>query len=114
MLVTGGVPGSTVLSVPLVKVLITTLLVTNSADSVAPVILPPSGADGEIDRMISQVPVVPLGAAVVILALLAMLTFAEEVSITPLSPPLGALASSVPETLTVPSCISPISLMVPL
>nr|WP_241674446.1 hypothetical protein [Candidatus Methylobacter oryzae] len=75
---------------------------------------------------ISQVPLLPFAAFVVILASSATLTWAAEVSMKPPfvwpSPPVplteglgsGALASSVPPTLTVPLSMSPSSLMTPL
>ena len=63
---------------------------------------------------ISQVPVLPPGAAVVTRASSAILTFAAEVSIKPPSPPFGAEASSTPPTITVPAAMSPSKVMVPL
>jgi hypothetical protein len=111
-LISGGVPGA-VLSVPASIVLIVTLLFTSSAASVAPVILPPVGAMVKSTGSMVQVPVLPLGAAVVTFAVFATFTVAPEVSIVPPSPPFGALASSVPPTVTVPFCMSPSSLIVP-
>ncbi len=108
---TGGVPGSTE-SVP-AAVLMVTLLVTSRAESVAPEMLPPAPMVKSSGSML-QTPVSPMGAAVVTLAPSAMLTIAAEVSITPPSPPSGALASSVPATFTAPLCMSPIRLMEPL
>ena len=51
---------------------------------------------------ISQEPLLPLAAWVVMTAPSATLTWAAEVSTKPPSPPFGAEASSVPPTLTVP------------
>src|SRR5471030_1934510 len=110
-LVTGGVP-ATVLSVP-VSVLMVTLLVTSRAESVAPEMLPVAETVKSWGS-ISQLPVTPKGAAVVIFAWSVTFTLAAEVSIKPPSPPLGALASKVPLTFTSPFCISPIRLIVPL
>ena len=59
-------------------------------------------------------PVKPLGAAVVTFSASSMFTCAAEVSIKPPLPPVGALASSVPAALTVPLCMSPSNLIVPL
>ncbi len=95
--VTGGVP-ATVASGPM-AVLMTTLLVTSNAESVGPLMLsvaplPTVKSCGSI----SQVPVVPRAAAVVIFAPLAMETRAADVSMNPPWPVLGALASNVPPT----------------
>ena len=90
-----------------VVVLIMTLLVTSSADSVAPEMSPPVGAMVKSRGSMLYVPVLPAGAAVVMIAPSAILTFAAEVSIEPPSPPLGALASSVPVTSTAPLSMSP-------
>ena len=62
---------------------------------------------------ISQVPLLPLVARVVTLTVSAILTCAAEFSINPPSPPLGAEASSVPPTLIVPICMSPINIIWP-
>ena len=110
---TGGVP-ATIESGPGAVVMMT-LLVTSRLESVAPVMLslafpPMVKSCGSI----SQVPLCPEIAAVVTLASLAMRTFAADVSIKPPLPPLGALASIVPFTLTLPSCIPDINLMLPL
>ena len=88
-------------------------MVGSSADSVAPEMLPPIGAITKSCGSISQLPVRPLAAAVVMTAPAAMFTFAAEVSMNPPSPPLGALASSVPVTLAVPLCMSPSSMIDP-
>ena len=109
----GGVPG-VVESEPVV-VLMVTLLVTNKAERVAPEIL-------SVDKppmlkscgSMSQLPVNPWGAAVVILASLAIFTCAAEVSMKPPLPPWGADASIVPPTLTLPLCMLASSLIVPL
>src|SRR5450830_1203929 len=92
---TGGVPATSVRGP--VAVVITTLLVTSRAESVAPLMLsvatlPMVKSCGSI----SQVPVSPVGAAVLTLASLAIITCAADVSMKPPLPPLGALASSVP------------------
>src|SRR5450830_1689238 len=94
-LVTGGLPG--VVVVEPFAVLITTLFVTNRAESAAPLmfavaLLSTVKSSGSI----SQVPIAPWGAAVVILALFVTNTFAADVSIVPPLPPVGALASIVP------------------
>ena len=111
--VDGGVPGA-VASGP-VAVLMVTLLVTSSAESVGPEMLslgplPTVKSCGSI----SQLPVNPCAAAVVIFASVATKTRAAEVSIKPPLPPLGALASRVPLTRAVPVSMPPSSLMVPL
>jgi hypothetical protein len=100
-----GIPGS---------VLIATLVVTSSVDRAAPVILSP-GADPITKSCgsIVQVPVWPRKAWVVTLACGTTFTVAAEVSIWPPAPPFGALASSVPPTLTVPDWASPNSLITP-
>ena len=97
-----------------VIVLMTTLLVTSCAESVAPEMLPPVGAMMKSAGSISQVPVTPNGAAVVILTPSAMLTVAADVSMNPPLPPSGALASSVPAMFAVPLCMSPSSRIFPL
>ncbi len=94
-------------------VLITTLLVTSCAESVAPEILPPAPMMKSAGS-ISQVPNAPSVAAVVTLTLSAIRTLAAEVSIKPPSPPLGALASSTPSIFIVPLSMSPSNRMVPL
>ncbi len=99
--------------VPVVTVLMTTLLVTRLAESVVPRISPPAPMMKSCGS-ISQLPDVPCAAWVVIRASPAILTCAAEVSMKPPSPPLGADASNVPPTFTVPFCMSPISLIVPL
>ncbi len=111
-LLSGGVPATTVLGPGVV--LIVTLLVTSSADSVAPVMLsltPPPIVKSS--GSISQLPVCPCGASVVTMAPLPIFTCAAEVSMKPPLPPPGALASSVPPRAMLPDCMSPISLITP-
>ena len=62
---------------------------------------------------INQVPVWPAGAAVLILAASATVTCAALVSMNPPLPPLGALASSVPATFTVPAAMPPSKVILP-
>ncbi len=62
----------------------------------------------------SQVPDLPCADWAVTMVPSATLTRAAEVSMKPPSPPLGAEASSLPPTLALPLCMSPISRMVPL
>ncbi len=81
--------------------------------NVAPVISPPVGATVKSVGSMSQVPVRPLAAAVVTFAPFATSTTAPLVSIKP-PLPLGALASSVPPTLTVPAVMPPRSSIIPL
>jgi hypothetical protein len=100
-LVTGGAPATAPL-VPVVKVLITTLFVTSRVERVAPDIFPPVAAIVKSTGSMRQVPVTPVGAAVVIFACAVTFTCAAEVSIVPPLPPLGALASNVPDSLTTP------------
>ena len=95
------------------SVLIVTFVVTNCADSVAPEMSPPAPIMKSLGS-ISQVPLVPSGASVVIRTLLAILSVAAEVSMKPPFPPLDALASSTPATSIVPLCRSPSSLISPL
>ena len=111
--VTGGVPATVALGP--VAVLMTTLLVTRSAERVLPLML--SVAPLPIVKScgsINQVPVDPVVAAVVTLASALIDTRAAEVSMNPPLPPLGALASSVPPALTVPLCMSPNRRILPL
>ncbi len=61
----------------------------------------------------SHVPVLPVGAAVVMCAVSAISTWAPDVSMLPPLPPLGAEASSVPSTLTLPPSGLPSSLISP-
>ena len=82
------------------------LLLTSCADSVDPLMLPPAPMMKSCGS-ISQVPTRPCGAAVLTRTSSRMLTRAADVSIKPPLPPLGALASSVPLTFSVPVCISP-------
>ena len=99
---------------PAAAVLMVTLLVTSWAERVGPEML-------SVDKLptvkscglISQVPVVPDGAAVVRITPLAMFTRAADVSIDPPFPPVGAEASKVPATFSVPLCVPPSSLIVP-
>ena len=109
--VTGGVP-ATVAVVP-VAVLIVTLLVTSKADSLAPVMSPPVGAMMKSAGSITKLPVLPVVAAVVTSALSEISTRAADASIEPPSAPFGALASSVPPTVTSPVFMSPNRLMTP-
>ncbi len=80
-------------------------LFCNAADTAAPVMLPPLAAMVKSLGSISQVPLWPLAALVVMRALLATVTWAAEVSMKPPLPPAGALASRVP-----PTCVSPCSM----
>src|ERR1700722_5158076 len=74
---------------------IDTLPEPSEVDSCAPVSSPPVGAMLKSVGSISQEPVRPCAAAVVILAEFATSTCAAEVSMKPPLAPLGALASSV-------------------
>ena len=112
--VTGGVPAVGGGTAP-VPVLIDTLLVTSSAERVAPEML--SVAPPPITKScgsMSQLPAVPCAEAVVMRAESFTLTCAAEVSTKPPSPPTGALAFRVPFTFVVPLPMSAKSLMVPL
>ena len=111
MVVTGGAPAT--VAVEPVVVLIVTLLVTSIADSVAPEISPPSGAMMKSRGSMVNVPVFPAKATVVTNAPLATLTLAPEASIAPPLPLIGALASSVPPTVTTPVAISASRLITP-
>ena len=82
-------------------------------ESVAPVMSPPLAATVKSTGSISQLPLAPLWARVVMCASLATVTCAALVSMVPPLPPSGALASSVPPTLTLPLCMSPSSRMTP-
>ena len=92
---------------------ITMLFKPNCNASSVPVISPPLAAIVKSTGSINQVPFSPIAAAVVITAPFATLTCAAEVSMKPPLPPVGALASSVPPTLTVPVFMSPIKRIVP-
>jgi len=81
------------------------LVVWRAVVKAVPVISPPLAAIVKSAGSISQLPVFPLTASVVIFALSAILTCEALVSILPPLPPLGALALSVPPTLVVPDTI---------
>ena len=82
--------------------------------STVPVIFPPEAAMVKsTGGSISHVPFWPAAAKVVTFALSATCTCAAEVSIKPPSPPFGALASNIPPTFTVPTCMSLISSILP-
>ena len=91
----------------------TSLLSPRLFDSAKPVVSPPVAAIVKSTGSISQVPASPDAAAVVTMAVSATLTLAAEVSMKPPLPPTGALASSVPATLTVPALMPAIREMTP-
>ncbi|MCY1167072.1 hypothetical protein D9M73_70290 [compost metagenome] len=99
-------------AVPMVAVRISKLPPLKAAATAAAVMSPVAEIVKSLGS-ISHLPVLPAEANVVTRTLSATLTWAALVSMKPPSPPLGALASSVPPTLTVPVCISPISRMRP-
>ena len=101
------------------EVVMATLLVFRLFDSVvAPMLLlvrvPVPEAIVKLVGSINQLPVLPLAAAVVIWAPSATFTLAALVSIAPPLPSLGALASMMPPTVTVPASIPAIKLITPL
>ena len=105
-------------SLPLAEVVILiSVLVRAFCSVVAPMLLPVNAplpeAIVKLVGSINQVPVLPLAAFVVTIVLSATLTVAALVSIAPPLPPLGALASKVPATLTVPASIPPNKVMTP-
>ena len=74
---------------------------------------PPLAATVKSCGSTSQVPMRPCAAAVVMRAPLSTSTWAPLVSIAPPFPPVGALASSVPSTRTVPASMLPLSTILP-
>ncbi len=113
-MVTGGVPAVSPGVAP-GRVLMMTLLVDSLAERSAPEMLSPASMPTvKSSGSMVQVPVTPWAAAVVMVELCATFTVAAEVSMAPPFPPLGALASRVPSTLTTPPCMSPSRLITPL
>ncbi len=92
---------------------IVTLLLVSALLSAAPVSSPPLACTVKSFGSINHEPVKPFAACVVILKSLLTLTLAALVSMAPPLPPLGAEASSVPPTFTVPAVIPPNSVIVP-
>ena len=90
-----------------------TLLVPKLFCNVVPVMSPPLSATVKSTGSTNHLPVLPLGASVVIRVWSAILTRDADVSTKPPSPPWGALASSVPSTKVVPEVMSPINKMRP-
>jgi hypothetical protein len=91
----------------------TTLPLASALDSWAPVSSAPLAAMVKSVGSMSQLPARPWAAALVTLAEFAISTCAALVSMAPPLPPVGALASSVPPTFTVPSVMPPSSVMAP-
>ena len=90
-----------------------TLFALRLDESVAPEMSPPEADTVKSFGSISHVPTRPLLAAVLILVVSATLTCAALVSIKPPFPPLGALASIVPPTFTLPPANPPNKVIFP-
>src|SRR5882724_6127624 len=90
-----------------------TAVVARLFESAAPVMSPPLAATVKSCGSTSQLPYSPALDDVLTLALSATSTCAAEVSMAPPRPPLGALASNVPPTWTVPAAMPPNSVMLP-